>query len=653
MGARAVPQLVERGGGPRAMEVRDLGQRTIVVHVLVDCCDAMGANLVNSIAEAIGPRVAELGEGKLGLRILTNLCDRRRVRVTCRVHAKDLEVTSDGDTIDGSEVIDGIVEASRFAELDPYRAATHNKGIMNGVDAVVIATGNDFRAVEAGAHAYAARSGRYCPLAIWRRDGVDLTGELEMPLALGIVGGTLRVHPAARLALANHGRDELRGAQRNCRQRRARLESRSPSCPRHRGDPARAHVPACPRGRSCGRRNRGRGRTRRDGHRTGWQHQHRGCRAGVAAAPRELGDMTEEHSFRALLRPELSELSAYSPEPGEFPVRLDANEAPPLLSAAARERLGRAAAETRWERYPDPRASELRQAIARHHGVGVDEVLAGVGSDEVISLLVTALATPRGKAPAPTLLTTTPTFVMYRLSARARGWSVMEVPLDDDWNLAEASLGRAIELAPPSLVFIASPNNPTGTRPSIESLTRLVDRAGSALTVIDEAYVDYADGDCLALRKHENVAILRTLSKVGFASIRVGWILAHPALVRELDKVRLPYNLPSVSQRVATLALTELAEELRTNARHVVEERERLARELATIPGVTPTPSQANFLWLRTARPAGEVFSGLKERGILVRSFHTRGGRLANQLRVTVGTRSECDLFLSALREVA
>lgn len=202
IGAGAVPQLVERGGGPRTIEVRDLGQRSIVVHVLCDCCDAMGANLVNSVAEAIGPRVAELGNGRLGLRILTNLCDRRRVRVTCRVHAKDLTVSSsDGGEVAGSEVIDGIVEASRFAELDPYRAATHNKGIMNGVDAVVIATGNDFRAVEAGAHAYAARSGRYAPLAIWRRDGVDLVGELEMPLALGIVGGTLRVHPVARLSL--------------------------------------------------------------------------------------------------------------------------------------------------------------------------------------------------------------------------------------------------------------------------------------------------------------------------------------------------------------------------------------------------------------------------------------------------------------------
>jgi len=208
LGARAVPNLLERGGGPRAVDVRDLGQGSVVVHVHVDCRDAMGANLVNSIAEAIGPKAQQIAGGKLGLRILTNLCDRRRVRATCRVHPNELEITPSGlgsepprQNLSGHEVVDRIVQASRFAELDPYRAATHNKGIMNGVDAVVIATGNDFRAVEAGAHAYAARSGRYTPLATWRRDGEDLVGELEMPLALGIVGGTLRVHPAARLSL--------------------------------------------------------------------------------------------------------------------------------------------------------------------------------------------------------------------------------------------------------------------------------------------------------------------------------------------------------------------------------------------------------------------------------------------------------------------
>jgi hydroxymethylglutaryl-CoA reductase len=200
----AVPGLVTRGGGARGLEVRVLGapsDEMIVVHILVDCRDAMGANLINTVAEAVADRLAALANATVGLRILSNLCDQRCVRVRCRVPADMLAA----EGMDGQEVIDGIVNASRFAELDPYRAATHNKGIMNGIDAVVIATGNDWRAVEAGAHAYAARSGRYSPLSIWRRDGDALTGELELPLALGTVGGTLRVHPSARLSLAVMG----------------------------------------------------------------------------------------------------------------------------------------------------------------------------------------------------------------------------------------------------------------------------------------------------------------------------------------------------------------------------------------------------------------------------------------------------------------
>ncbi|GAC1363206.1 MAG: hydroxymethylglutaryl-CoA reductase, degradative [Polyangiales bacterium] len=185
----AVPGLVARKGGARSVDV------------LVDCCDAMGANLVNSVAEALGDRLAELACARVGFRILSNLCDRRKVRVTCRVPFEALGT----DDMRGADVARGMEEGSRFAELDPYRAATHNKGIMNGVDAVVIATGNDWRAVEAGAHAYAARDGRYRPLAIWRREGEQLVGRLEMPLALGVVGGTLRVHPTARLALRMTG----------------------------------------------------------------------------------------------------------------------------------------------------------------------------------------------------------------------------------------------------------------------------------------------------------------------------------------------------------------------------------------------------------------------------------------------------------------
>ncbi|WP_394839348.1 hydroxymethylglutaryl-CoA reductase, degradative [Pendulispora rubella] len=200
---RAIPGLIARGGGTRDIEVRRIGTKQdemLVVHLVVDCRDAMGANLVNGVAEAVGDRLAELAHGKVGLRILSNLCDKRKVRVSCTIAALELAT----DDMDGDDVIDGIVNASRFAELDPYRAATHNKGIMNGIDAVVIATGNDWRAVEAGAHAFAARNGHYSPLATWRRESEglpSLVGHLEVPMSLGTVGGTLRVHPAARLGL--------------------------------------------------------------------------------------------------------------------------------------------------------------------------------------------------------------------------------------------------------------------------------------------------------------------------------------------------------------------------------------------------------------------------------------------------------------------
>jgi hydroxymethylglutaryl-CoA reductase len=203
MANAAVPRLCERGGGARALEVRftedvpGLGGR-IVVHLHMDCRDAMGANLVNTVAEAIAGRLATLADGQAGLRILTNLADRRLVRVIAPVPFSALATP----TLDGARVAADVAAASRFAEDDPYRAATHNKGIMNGVDAVVIATGNDWRGVEAGAHAYAAATGRYRPLATWTVENGDmLVGRLVMPMAVGTVGGTLQVHRGARLAL--------------------------------------------------------------------------------------------------------------------------------------------------------------------------------------------------------------------------------------------------------------------------------------------------------------------------------------------------------------------------------------------------------------------------------------------------------------------
>jgi len=197
LGDQQVPGLVRRGGGMRGLEARDLGDGMVVIHLFVDCRDAMGANLVNTVAEGVSPRIQALCGGDIGLRILSNLCDQRKVRVRARVPAAAIA----GKGFEGQNVVEAVAKASRFAERDPYRATTHNKGLMNGLDAVVVATGNDWRAVEAGAHAYAARNGRYEPLCTWKHNGNVLDGLLELPLSLGTVGGPSRVHDGARMGL--------------------------------------------------------------------------------------------------------------------------------------------------------------------------------------------------------------------------------------------------------------------------------------------------------------------------------------------------------------------------------------------------------------------------------------------------------------------
>jgi hydroxymethylglutaryl-CoA reductase len=196
------PVVVSLHGGARDIEVRFIPDSPVgpmlVVHLLYDCRDAMGANMVNTACEALAPLVAEISGGRVNLRILSNLADRRLARARCVVPAEVLAT----DELPGPLVAQRIVEAYALAAVDPYRAATHNKGIMNGIDAVVIATGNDWRAVEAGAHAYAARTGQYRALSTWSVDAAgNLAGALELPLAVGTVGGATRVHPLARAAL--------------------------------------------------------------------------------------------------------------------------------------------------------------------------------------------------------------------------------------------------------------------------------------------------------------------------------------------------------------------------------------------------------------------------------------------------------------------
>jgi hydroxymethylglutaryl-CoA reductase len=192
-GDASIPGMVRRGGGCRDLDVRvlDAAEGILVVHLYVDVGDAMGANVVDTVAEAVAPLLhAEIG-GQIGLRILSNLPLRRTVKVSCEVMA---------DALGGTRVADGIAKASRFAELDPFRAVTHNKGIMNGCDSVALATGQDWRSLEAGAHSFASRDGQYRPLAVWRRTETGVRGELEMPMAVGTVGGSTRVHQGVRAA---------------------------------------------------------------------------------------------------------------------------------------------------------------------------------------------------------------------------------------------------------------------------------------------------------------------------------------------------------------------------------------------------------------------------------------------------------------------
>jgi histidinol-phosphate aminotransferase len=351
------------------------------------------------------------------------------------------------------------------------------------------------------------------------------------------------------------------------------------------------------------------------------------------------------------LRPELAEMAPYVPaDPPGVRIRLDANEAPPP-SQAVRDAVARAIAATPLERYPDARARELKARLAERTGARPEELLLGTGSDEIIGVLLTALARPRDRAPTATVLAPTPTFVMYRVTARANGLKPVEVPLDAKWDLDVGQMRRAIEMTRPSVVFIASPNNPTSNRMSDDRVAEVLEVAArhDALVVVDEAYGDYARQSVRGWRAGSpNLAVLRTLSKVGLAALRVGWLEADATLVREIDKARQPYNVSATSQAAAAAVLGGAWDDVTVEVDRVVRERERVAAALRALPGVDVAPSDANFLWIGTPGPSSETYERLVAQGVLVRSFHAAGGRLANRLRVTIGSPADNDGFLEA-----
>jgi histidinol-phosphate aminotransferase len=344
-----------------------------------------------------------------------------------------------------------------------------------------------------------------------------------------------------------------------------------------------------------------------------------------------------------LVRPEILALKAYPVPSAEGMVKLDAMENPYTLPEALRRELAAALSCVDVNRYPTPSPQKLRDAIARrmHVPPGM-EVLLGNGSDELIQMLITALARPGAAMMYPW-----PTFVMYSMGATFSGMRAVPVPLREDFTLdADAFIAR-MRSEKPALVFIAYPNNPTGVLYPEDDVARII-RACEGLVVLDEAYHVFAGKSFLPrLAEFDNLVVIRTVSKLGLAGIRLGYLVGRPQWVAELDKVRPPYNV-SVLTQAAALFMLERLEVLEEQAARIRQERSALGASLRAMNGITVYPSEANFFLIRVP-DADRAFAALKAQGVLVRNLNSPA--LRNCLRVTVGTPDENRILLNAMRE--
>jgi len=348
-----------------------------------------------------------------------------------------------------------------------------------------------------------------------------------------------------------------------------------------------------------------------------------------------------------IIRADVRAQSAYAVPDASGLIKLDAMENPYTLSPGLREELGRKLAAVALNRYPVPSYVHLKQQICRHLGVPAGfEVMLGNGSDELISILSLACAQPGAKVLAPE-----PGFVMYQLSTRLAGLDYVGVPLRADFTLDRAAMLAAIAEHRPVITYLAYPNNPTGTlyeAADVEAILRAVGDSG--IVVLDEAYQPFAQESFMPrLAEFENLVVMRTVSKLGLAGIRLGYMSANTALLQEFDKVRPPYNINVLTQAAAEFILDHSAE-LERQAGALRTARAALADALAELDGVEVFPSAANFLLIRLAN-ADKVFAGLLQRRVLVKNAGKMHPLLENCLRVTVSTPEENAIFLAALKE--
>jgi len=347
----------------------------------------------------------------------------------------------------------------------------------------------------------------------------------------------------------------------------------------------------------------------------------------------------------AVFRPEILAWKAYHVADSAGMVKLDAMENPYSLPDTLRQMLAKALADAEINRYPDPSPRGLKVLLRERLDLPRDmELLLGNGSDEIIQLLCLAVARP-----GAVVMGVEPSFVMYRVSAATAGVRYEGVPLKDDFSIDEPALMHAIETHRPALLFLACPNNPTGNMFAPEVIRRVIAHA-PGLVVIDEAYHAFAGATYLpALATAANVLVMRTLSKLGLAGLRLGFVVGGQEWLGELDKLRMPYNVNVLTQIAAGVALTHL-DVLTDQAGAIVAERAPLMAALAQHPYVRVFPSDANFVTFQV--PDGPVvFAGIKARGVLIKNLHGAHPLLANCLRVTVGTPRENRAFLEALAQ--
>ncbi|MGH8666214.1 MAG: histidinol-phosphate transaminase [Burkholderiales bacterium] len=344
-----------------------------------------------------------------------------------------------------------------------------------------------------------------------------------------------------------------------------------------------------------------------------------------------------------IVREDIRSLRPYSVPESAGMVKLDAMENPHALPPALRAQLGELASAVALNRYPDPLARELKAALREYMQVpDAMELVLGNGSDEIIQLLALGCARPGGS-----MLGVEPSFAMFPLIARVCGLQFVGVPLRADFSLDTDAVIVAMARHRPALVFLAYPNNPTGNLFDAAAIERIV-RAAPGLVVIDEAYHPFAQASFMPrLQEFPNLVLMRTLSKLGLAGLRLGMLIASPEWSVQFEKLRLPYNVNALSQVVATRVLRS-AHVLEAQAAEIRNERSRLAAKLQAMPGVEVYPSQANFLLFRVPG-APAVCAALNASGILIKNLAGAHPALENCLRVTVGTAAENDAFLAAL----